>query len=124
MRKAHERGLLHPASRGVGWREGREESKEEDRKKSEKAAANRGEGGEGRGGEGGEKRVEGALLTLSEMLTHSHAGLSGLFPFLLPAQRTTTYPVCSPPPSLGWLQEYTMLVVTEIPWTALILTTR
>lgn len=29
-----------------------------------------------------------------------------------------------PPPSLGWLQEYTMLVVTEIPWTALILTTR
>lgn len=74
-----------------------------------------------------DRRERGWGLTLSEMLTHSHAGLCGLFPFLLPAQRTTTYPVClsSPPFALlGRLQEYTMLAMIEFPELAFILTHR
>lgn len=64
---------------------------------------------EGRGEEEGmamarerEKRV-GALLTLSEMLTHSHAGLSGQFPFpsyCWPKEPQRTQSVSFPHPAL------------------------
>lgn len=128
--KAHEKRLLHPSSRGEGRREGRvggrAKRKIERKLKKKSCCEQRGEerrkGWRGRG-----KEWVGALLRLSEMLTHSHAGLSRLFPFLLPAQRTTTHPVCLPSPPcslLGWLQEYTILAVTEFPWTAFILTHR
>lgn len=78
---------------------GRERSKEEDRE-GRKAAVNGGEGERRKGWmkRRGEGKWVGAVLTLSKMLTHSHAGLPGPFPFLPPAQRTTTYPVCLPSP--------------------------
>lgn len=85
-------------------REGRETSKEEDRKKR-KAAVN---GGEGRGGRDGDGQGEGkegggsayAVRNADPFPRWPLWTIS--LPFLLLAQRTTTYPVCllSPPCSL------------------------
>lgn len=96
--------------RGTEGREGSERSEEEDGKEKLER------GGERR------KRV-GALLTLSDMLTHSHAGLPGLFLFL---QNHSSLSLSFFPTllSLGRLQEYTMLVVIEIPLTVFICTHR
>ena len=94
--EAHEKRLLHPPPPP---KKGRERRKEEDRK-GEKAAVKGGEGERRKGWmkTGGEGKWVGAVLALSEMLTHSHAGLPGPFPFLPPAQRTTAHPVCLPSP--------------------------
>lgn len=65
------------------------------------------------------EKEERAGLALSEMLTHSHAGLPGLFLTLLPAWRTTAQPVWlmyPSPPLFSWCgskdtQYYTVLLV-------------
>lgn len=110
--------------------EGKGGVKKTERESSEKGCRERRRGGGGKGRRDGERRGKrgwGLWLRLSEMLTHSHAGLSRLFLLTLPApekkKKTKTHPVYLPSPPcslLGRLQEYTMLAVTEFPYTALI----
>lgn len=102
-----------------------EKLKKKGKRKKRRAAVNMGWGIKMGVGAGGGVGLRGWGLVLSEMLTHSHAGLSGLFPFLSRAQRTTARPFClsSPPDSqLGRLQLNTMLAVTAFLQTAFILT--
>lgn len=83
---AHEKRLLHPSWRREGGRRGGRRRQKE--KAEKRAAANGEEGAEGKDGgmESGEGKEGGGFwLRLSEMLTHSHAGLPRLFPLTLPA---------------------------------------
>lgn len=78
--------------------EGQREKSREDGSKR-KAAVNRGEVREG--GEGGGS---------AEMLTHSHAGLSGLFPLPTAGPKNRNVPRVSPFPTLDLLGRLIILI--------------